>query len=145
MIPMLIFAGVGAVAIAVASLHGPVTRHQNMETRLDRHAVSNYRVFVYVVRSYLAANPSYTGTLSWANLKGATSTPPAMRKADMPASWKAVVAAPGSFVVCGEMSERAAQTLNQFLPQGMRGYFAGNKVVLTDSQAKADTEAVKCN
>jgi hypothetical protein len=82
-------------------------------TELDR-----YRQFMFAADQFMrsGAAPGGAGAVSWEQIKAAPSTPPGMRLAQVPASWRLVVAADGSWVACTTLSERAASAIGQMLP-----------------------------
>lgn len=130
------------VALATGS---PATDAVTLIQRRDIHSVVQYRMFAYVTWLYLRENPGYSGTLTWSTLGPALSTPPTMRNASMPSTFKAVVTSPASYVVCGELSEPAATALRQLMPEEIKPFVAGgNKIVLTTDQTIANSEASKC-
>lgn len=140
------FALMMMVLIVAMTTGSPIADAVTEKQRRDIQAVSQYRMFSYATALYLQANPTYSGTLTWSTLGPATSTPPSMRNAAMPSTFKAVVASRSSYVICGELSETAATALQQFMPQGVRAFIAsGDRIVLTDSQSSANTEGAKCS
>lgn len=144
---LLIAAVMAMTLMFVGMSSSPVANDITPAQRSDIHQVARYRMFAYATVLYLNANPSFTGTLTWATLGPAASTPPGLRNASMPLTFKAVVASASSFVICGELSEAAATSLGQLMPAGTRGYrtTTGSALVLTTSQSSADAEGAKCS
>jgi len=138
------FAMMMMVVMVAITTGSPVADALTTAQRRDIHVVSQYRMFSYATALYLKANPAYTGTLTWSTVGPSNSTPPSMRNAAMPASFRAVVQSSTSFVICGELSETAATALRQLMPADVQVFSSGAKMVLTNSQASADTEAAKC-
>lgn len=143
---ILIFVAMMTLATFVRNTSSHVSDSMTAAQRRDIHEVARYRMFAYTTALYLQANPGYSGTLTWADLSGAASTPPAMRAGRMPTNLKAVVASASDYVICGELSEQAATGLAQLLPEQARAYrtTSGNGVAFTTSSAAADLEYAKC-
>lgn len=91
-----------------------------MEARWQSAEAQKYKTFTQAVNDYVAANPTYTGTLTWPTLQSADTTAPSLRGATMPPSYKAVVNA-GTFTICGELSQGALALIVDNLPDEQRG------------------------
>ena len=140
------FALMMMVVLVAITTGSPVADAVTANQRRDIHSVSQYRMFSYATALYLQANPTYSGTLTWSTVGPAASTPPSMRNASMPSTFKAVVQSSASYVICGELSESAATALQQLKPEGVKAFaVVGDKIVLTNSQSTANTEGAKCS
>lgn len=136
--------------LGVMKMTGAMDAEEVREARRAPAEVLAYQNFTQSVEAYVAANPTYSGTLTWANIRNAASTPLGMRQASMPSTFKAVVVT-GQFVICGELSQAAAARLVSHLPAEMKGQQAtivvpGNPVfqVLGPSTTDFNAEATKC-
>ena len=77
------------------------------------------RTFVYSADLYMAsaAAPSGAGSVTWATIRAAATTPGWAAAAGIPSHWKVVKAVDGAYVHCVyDMHPRAAAALNQFYP-----------------------------
>ena len=143
---LLVFAVMLMATIVVLTTGSPVGDSITQSQRRELHAVAQYRMFGFATVLYLKDNPGATGTLTWADIGPANSTPPSMRDAQMPPSFKAVVVSAKNYVICGELTEAAATALRQLMPEDVQLVAAsGNKVVLTADSTTAEAEAAKCN
>jgi len=141
-----ILAAVGVVVVVMTATSSPAREDLTSDQRRDVHQLAQYRAFAYATNLYLKANPTYVGTLTWAGLKVASTTPPSMRNAQMHHTFKAVIASSTDYVICGELPERAATAITQFMPDSVKTLRATstNKMVFAADQAEADSLAARC-
>lgn len=134
-----------ALAIFVSAVWSPANEPVTHQQSQDIHQLAQYRAFAYVTALYLNDNKTFTGTLTWADLKTAPTTPDGMRNAEVNGSFKAVVTTATDYVICGELPEGAATALNQFMPdtdQAKRT--SGGQMVFARTLAEAEVFAAKC-
>lgn len=125
---------------------GYMEREIPRETRYAASEAGMYRSFAWAAQSYMAANPTFSGTLTWDALRAAETTPPAMREVNLNPSWK-VVANDGNWVICAQLSERAVAALGQLMPQTakpVRTVVQGSENVWMGDPAQAESEVTKC-
>ena len=112
-----ILLAVMTVFVGVMSINaGYLEREIPKAGRYASAQVSLYRSFALVVQQYVAANATYAGTITWAMLAVASTTPDSMKKIQMNSTWKAVADGAGNFVICAQLDEAAVGALGQMMP-----------------------------
>jgi len=113
--------------------------------------ISNLRMFAYAAQLYLTNNPSYTGTLYWADIKTQTTLGSGHQNASIPSNWKVVVASSSDYVLCTEMTPSAGGAIGQFMPEGYGPVYlnSSNAIVVPSTTGMSitdlQTQAAKCN
>jgi hypothetical protein len=104
-----------------------------------------YREFLYAASQYMAGIPpvEVPRRVTWDEIRSASTTPPGLVQAGIPAGWRLEVAGDGSWVACTELSERTATAIGQWAP--LQHGSPGHSVVGTMTTGEATAWARRCD